>query len=92
MLDEKLEVYYIQLFGERFSERSLKVRDVRIALYGDAAVAEFYWDFQAKFRADGSPITTHGRETQVYSKTEAGWKLVYVHYSNMPVTSERQGF
>ena len=59
---------------------------------GDAAVAEFYWDFVAKFRKDGSPISTHGRETQVYRKTSDGWRLVHVHYSGMPVTTERRGF
>jgi len=48
-------------------------------------VAEFYWDFVAKLRKDGSPITTHGRETQVYRKMQDGWRLVHVHYSGMPV-------
>jgi ketosteroid isomerase-like protein len=55
-------------------------------------VVEFYWDFVAKFRKDGSSITTHGRETQVYRRTPEGWRLVHVHYSGMPVTDQRQGF
>jgi len=59
---------------------------------GDAAVAEFYWDFTAKFRKDGSQIATHGRETQVYYKREGSWRLAHVHYSGMPVSMERQGF
>lgn len=83
---------YERLMGETFSERHLKPHDVSVHLYGTAAWAEFYWDFDARFRKDGSPITTHGRETQVYWKTAQGWRLVHVHYSGMPVTEERQGF
>src|SRR5881398_974257 len=83
---------YQHLMGDTFSERKLSVHDVAVQMLGDAAVAEFYWDFSAKFRKDGSPITTHGRETQVYRKTPDGWRLVHVHYSAMPVTEARQGF
>jgi Xaa-Pro aminopeptidase len=83
---------YQRLMGETFSERKLSVHDVSVHVYGDAARAEFYWDFAAKFRRDGSPLMTHGRETQVYLKEQGRWRLVHVHYSGMPVTSERQGF
>jgi Xaa-Pro aminopeptidase len=83
---------YKRLMGETFSERKLSVHDVAVQLLGDAAVAEFYWDFTAKVRKDGSPVTTHGRETQVYRKMQDGWCLVHVHYSGMPVAVERQGF
>ncbi len=83
---------YKRLMGETFSERKLSVHDVAVLVFGDAAVAEFYWDFAAKFRKDGSPVTTHGRETQVYRKVQDGWRLVHVHYSGMPAERERQGF
>jgi ketosteroid isomerase-like protein len=83
---------YKHLMGETFSERKLTPRDLSVHVYGDAAWAEFYWDFTAKFRKDGSPITTHGRETQIYRKQQGTWRLVHVHYSGMPVTEERQGF
>ncbi len=75
---------YTHLMGETFSERKLSVHDVSVHVYGDAAWAEFYWDFAAKFRKDGSPLTTHGRETQLYRKEQGGWRLVHVHYSGMP--------
>jgi ketosteroid isomerase-like protein len=42
----------------------------------------------AKLRKDGSPIATHGRETQVNRKLQGAWRLVHVHYSGMPVTGE----
>ena len=83
---------YMRLMGDTFSERKLSVHDVSVYVYGDAAWAEFYWDFAAKFRKDGSPLATHGRETQLYRKEQGRWRLVHVHYSGMPVTGERQGF
>jgi ketosteroid isomerase-like protein len=83
---------YTRLMGDTFSERKLSLRDISIHVFGDAAWAEFYWDFAAKFRKDGSPLTTHGRETQLYQRVQGRWRLVHVHYSGMPVTGERQGF
>jgi len=83
---------YEQAMGQTFSERKLSVKDIVISCYGDTAWAEFYWDFAAKLRTDGSPVATHGRETQVYRKIDGAWRLVHVHYSGMPVTAERQGF
>ena len=83
---------YQHLMGDTFSERKLSVHDVSIHTDGNTARAEFYWDFAAKFRKDGSPLTTHGRETQLYQKENGRWRLVHVHYSGMPVTGERQGF
>ncbi len=78
--------------GETLSERQLRVKDVSIHVYGDAAWAEFNWDFTAKFRKDGSPVATRGRKTQIYHKEQGGWRLVHVHYSGMPVTEERKAF
>jgi len=83
---------YMRLMGDTFLERKLSVHDVSVHVYGDAAWAEFYWDFDAKFRKDGSPLTTHGRETQLYQKEQGRWRLVHVHYSGTPATAERKGF
>lgn len=83
------ENVYTRLMGGMFSDRKLNPHDIAVQVLGDAAVAEFYWDFNAKLRKDGSPVTTHGRETQVYRKTSDGWRLVHVHYSGMPVTNDR---
>lgn len=79
---------YTRLMGGMFSERKLSVHDVAVEVLGDAAVADFDWDFTAKLRKDGSPVTTHGRETQVYRKMPHGWRLVHVHYSATPVTPD----
>jgi hypothetical protein len=63
-------------------------------ILGDAgaAWAEFYWDFVATVRKDGSTLTTTGRETQVHGREGQGWRIVHVHYSGPPVTGELQGF
>jgi ketosteroid isomerase-like protein len=82
---------YTHLMGETFSERKLTARDIVIHVYGDAAWAEFYWDFDAKFRKDGKRITTHGRETQIYRRFSDGWRIMHVHYSGMPATQAGQG-
>ncbi len=82
---------YEKLFGQMFSERKLTARDITVDVSGDSAVAEFYWDFAGKFRKDGSQITTHGRETQVYFKRDGSWRLAHVHYSGMPATVVREG-
>jgi ketosteroid isomerase-like protein len=81
---------YEHLMGDTFVERKLSPHDLTVHVYGDSAWVEFYWDFVATFRKDGSPVTTHGRETQVYWKMANGWRLVHVHYSAMPVAQERQ--
>lgn len=81
---------YKHLMGDTFSERKLSPRDVAVHVHGDSAWAEFYWDFVAKYRKNGSPVTSHGRETQVYWKMQGRWRLVHVHYSAMPVAPTPQ--
>ena len=83
---------YQNLMGATFSQRKLSPRDISVHIFRDCAWVEFYWDFTAKFKKDGSPIITHGRETQVYWRTKEGWRLVHVHYSGMPITDQRTGF
>ncbi len=83
---------YEKAMRDTFFERNLEVNNVSMHIYRDAAWAEFHWVFLAKFRSNGSPLRTEGRETQVYRKTDRGWFLVHVHYSGMPVTPEGNGF
>ena len=86
------ENIYEKLFGQTFSERKLTAHDLSVDVSGESAVAEFYWDFTATFRKTGKQITTHGRETQVYLKSNGAWRLVHVHYSGMPVANPTEGF
>jgi ketosteroid isomerase-like protein len=93
--DEIAAVVYGKLMGQTFSKRELhNVGDVSIHLYGDAAVVEFDWEFEATLRSDGKTVVhTTGRESQVYVKLpDAGWRLVHVHYSGPPVKGPGQGF
>ena len=69
------------VMGGMFSARDLKMHDVAIYVNGDSAWSEFHWDFHATLRKDGSAITTHGMETQVYRKEEGRWRLVHVRSS-----------
>lgn len=72
---------YEKVMGGLFSERHLSPHDIAVHLYGDSAVVEFYWGFTANLKKDGSLVTTHGRETQVYERIHNAWRLVHVHYS-----------
>jgi uncharacterized protein (TIGR02246 family) len=77
--------FYEKAMGGMFSERKLNIKDVVVHAYRDAAWVEFAWEFVAKLRANGAPLTNHGRESQVYRKSGGRWRLVHVHYSAMPV-------
>jgi len=69
------------VMGGMFSARELKVHDVIIYVNGDFAWSEFHWDSHATMRKDGSGVTTHGVETQIYRKEDGEWHIVHVHYS-----------
>jgi ketosteroid isomerase-like protein len=90
--DQIKQNVYQRLMGETFSQRKLSPRDITIHVYGDAAWSEFYWDFNATLRKDGRPLTTHGRETQIYRKIQGTWRIIHVHYSGMPTSQSGQGF
>lgn len=72
---------FVKVMGGMFSSRDLKMHDVAIYVNGDSAWSEFHWEFHATLRKDGSTVTTHGVETQVYRKESGQWRLVHVHYS-----------
>lgn len=69
------------VMGGMFSTRNLETHGVAIHVNGNAAWSEFHWVFHATMRKDGSAVTTHGVETQVYRKEAGDWRLVHVHYS-----------
>ena len=82
-----------EMFGSRFTSRDLKSFDETIQVYGDMAVLEFYWVFDAVYSGENpTPMQSRGRESQVMKKFGNSWKIVHVHYSGMPSTGEREGF
>ena len=84
--------FYGITMGDMFTKRELCLKDISIEVFGDTAVAIFLWDFYATVREDGSPLDTHGRETQVLRKIDGQWRISHVHYSNMPATGKLVGF
>ncbi len=82
---DEVQGFYTKIMGGMFTERKLNIHDPEIHVYGDAAWAEFDWDFVATMRANAQPVHTRGRETQIYRRTGPDrWVLVHVHYSEMP--------
>jgi uncharacterized protein (TIGR02246 family) len=91
--DQIADEVFVRLMGKTFSKRDLKASaDPVIHVYGDAAVAEFDWDFHATLRSNGSPVHTTGRESQFYVRfPDKGWRLVHVHYSGPAVPPPSNG-
>jgi ketosteroid isomerase-like protein len=83
--------FYEKTMRDTFTDRQLKIHDLKVHLYDNTALVEFYWDFNAILRSDGCSLRTQGRETQVYRRVGDRWLLVHVHYSGMPVSGEREG-
>ena len=69
------------VMGGMFSARDLETHGVAVHVNGKAGWSEFHWIFRATMRKDGSAVTTHGIETQVYRRESGKWRLVHVHYS-----------
>ncbi len=75
---------YLGIMGKFFSMRDLVMHEPSIHVYGDTAWSEMTWTFHAT-RQDGTPVTTEGRESQVYHKEYGAWRIVLVHYSGPPM-------
>ena len=84
--------FYYKLMRDKFSKRKLQVYDLDVRCYDNMAIALFYWNFDATWLNDGTSHHTEGRETQVFRYDGDRWLLMHIHYSNMPVTGEREGF
>jgi ketosteroid isomerase-like protein len=91
--DQIAKEMFVGLMGQTFSKRSLKASAPPVIhVYGDAAVAEFDWDFEATLRSNGAPVHTTGRESQFYVRfPDKGWRLVHVHYSGPAVPPPSNG-
>lgn len=83
------ENFYQKTMATLFSRRELRLTSApAIHIYGDAAVAEFDWEFTAQPRDKGNERRTSGRESQVYVRRTGGdWRLVHVHYSGPAATA-----
>lgn len=56
---------------------------VRVMPSGDVAVASYFIDYRLR-GADGEIVTDKAFETDVWLKIDGEWKLVNLHYSELP--------
>ena len=77
---QQIRAFYA-LLEDSYSERKLTFDDISIHSYGEFAWTEFTGDFAAKQRKDGTPVSFHAAETQIYRRSQRGWCLVHVQYS-----------
>jgi ketosteroid isomerase-like protein len=82
------------VFRDNFTERKLRCSNLKFTSYGNVELMSFYWVFDAtmKIKNGTQRVQTKGRESQVWIKTDKGWRLVHVHYSEMPDNSQGEGF
>jgi ketosteroid isomerase-like protein len=89
---EIVDAFYVRAMGGTFSSRKLDPYDLVVHQIGDTVWAEFSWRFNAVFKDDGSPLSSSGRETQLYVLRDNRWLIAHVHYSGPPVGGAREGF
>lgn len=75
---------YVKLLQETFRERDLRPSNVSLQVMGDSAWLAYDWEFAGTL-ADGQSTASKGWETQVYERTDRGWRIVHLHYSVPPL-------
>jgi uncharacterized protein (TIGR02246 family) len=76
----ELQGFWQGFLKNNFTQRELKLKNVAIQAPGDVAWAVFDWEFSGT-QTDGKPSQSHGWETQVYRRTDRGWRLSHAHCS-----------
>lgn len=69
------------LSGGDIKYQAAKTEDVRVILYGDAAIVSGIW--RGKFTNKGKPIELAERFTNVYVRRSGSWKCVASHGSSL---------
>lgn len=64
-------------FFSSISEASYQIKDLKIDVFGDVGIATYYPE--VSFLRDGEPVQSTGRQTLVFLRTDAGWKLIHEH-------------
>jgi ketosteroid isomerase-like protein len=75
-----------QRFRDNFSTRKLTFSNLKYFYSSDISWLTYYWMFDAT-SGTNTPIQSKGRETQIWRKINHEWRLVHVHYSGMPVST-----
>jgi ketosteroid isomerase-like protein len=77
---------FFEMLRTTYSELDLVFENATIRTDGSAAWATFDWTADAVL-TDGPGIQFGGWETQIYRRTDEGWRIVHVHYSVPPAPS-----
>jgi hypothetical protein len=77
-----------KMFRENFSARKLAFYNLKYSYYGDVSWVTFYWIFDATLKPNNNVVQTKGRETQIWRKLNSEWRLVHVHYSEVPAAGQ----
>jgi ketosteroid isomerase-like protein len=64
-------------FFSSISEASYQINDLKIDVFGDVGIATYYPE--VSFVRDGEHVQAAGRQTLVFLRTDAGWKLIHEH-------------
>ena len=80
----ELQGFWQGFLKNSFTQRELTLDNVGVQAAGDVAWVVFDWEFSAT-QTDGKPFRSRGWETQVYQRTNRGWRIRHVHYS-VPAT------
>jgi ketosteroid isomerase-like protein len=85
----ELQGFWQGFLKNSFTQRELTLNNVAIQASGDVAWVVFDWEFSG-IQTDGKPSRSRGWETQVYQRTDRGWRMRHAHYS-VPVTPPPTG-
>lgn len=66
-----------EAFFSSVTDLTYDVRDLKVDIFGDIGVVTYYP--HVTFHRDGQPFQVTGRQTLVFLKTTAGWKIVHEH-------------
>lgn len=76
----ELQGFWQGFLKNSFTQRELTLNNVTIQASGDVAWVVFDWEFSGT-QTDGKPSRSRGWETQVYQRTDRGWRIRHAHYS-----------
>ena len=85
----ELQGFWQGFLKNSFTQRELTLSNVAIQAVRDVGWAVFDWEFKAT-QTDGKPSQSRGWETQVYRRTDRGWRIAHAHYS-VPATPPPAG-
>ena len=70
------------------SEYDYEVKDLKVDVFGDVAVATYHISYQGKMRNKRFEINS--RVTSVLRRQDLSWKIVHEHFSRFPEMTRRR--